>query len=103
MTWKVLPNRTGAVWPRGGEVAAIYMGKKSARFVRCRLMMHGAAADTAVTVVENVSREDERIYSGTLSGMADLVALATGPAVILFGLSPRSAVKALKTQKESRA
>ena len=27
---------------RPGEVAAIYMGKKSARFIQGRLMMHGA-------------------------------------------------------------
>ena len=27
---------------RAGEVAAIYMGKKSARFIQGRLMMHGA-------------------------------------------------------------
>lgn len=85
------------------EVAAIYMGKKSARFVQGRLMMHGAAADTPVSVVENVSHPDQRIWSGPLSRMSDLVAQATGPAVILFGLSPRIAVKALKTLKESRA
>ncbi len=86
-----------------GEVAAIYMGKKSARFVQGRLMMHGAAADTAITVVENVSRPDQRIFAGTLVRMADTVALATGPAVILLGLAPRAAGKTLKTLKESRA
>jgi uroporphyrin-III C-methyltransferase len=39
-------------------VAAIYMGKKSARFLQGRLMMHGAAPDTPVTIVENASRAD---------------------------------------------
>ena len=44
-----------------------------------------------ISVVENVSRADERIWSGTLSTLTDLVALASGPAVILFGLAPRRA------------
>ena len=31
---------------RAGEVAAIYMGKRAARFIQGRLLMHGAAANT---------------------------------------------------------
>ncbi|WP_343117380.1 uroporphyrinogen-III C-methyltransferase [Ostreiculturibacter nitratireducens] len=76
---------------RGGEVAAIYMGKKAARFLQGRLMMHGAAPETPVTLVENASRADQRIRVATL---ADLPAAAEGlggPAVILFGLAPRAA------------
>jgi siroheme synthase len=48
---------------RPGEVAAIYMGKKSARFLQGRLMMHGADPATPVTLVENVSRPEERIHA----------------------------------------
>ncbi|MGQ0609553.1 MAG: uroporphyrinogen-III C-methyltransferase [Paracoccaceae bacterium] len=88
---------------RGSEVAAIYMGKKSARFVQGRLMMHGADPATPVTVVENVSRPDQRIHAGRLSGLAEIAALATGPAVILFGLAPRAAAAALPHLKEARA
>jgi uroporphyrin-III C-methyltransferase len=88
---------------RKGEVAAIYMGKKSARFIQGRLMMHGTAADTPVTVVENLSRDDERILSATLASLPDAVAQTAGPAVILFGLAPRQAASALTTLKEARA
>lgn len=88
---------------RGGEVAAIYMGKKSARFVQGRLMMHGADPATPVTVVENVSRADQRIHAGHLSSLAETAALATGPAVILFGLAPRTAAAVLPHLKEARA
>lgn len=88
---------------RGGEVAAIYMGRKSARFVQGRLMMHGADPATPVTVVENVSRTDQRIHAGSLSTLAETAALATGPAVILFGLAPRAAAAALTHLKEARA
>ena len=80
---------------RAGEVAAIYMGKKSARFIQGRLMMHGAAGDTPVTLVENVSRADQRIHAATLATLPDAAASCDGPAVILYGLAPRAAQSAI--------
>ena len=88
---------------RAGEVAAIYMGKKSARFIQGRLMMHGASPETSVTVVENVSRADERIVAATLATLADAVAGLTGPAIVLYGLAPRRAAAALPLLKEATA
>lgn len=88
---------------RPGEVAAIYMGRKSARFVQGRLLMHGADPATPVTVVENVSRPDQRIHAGRLSTMAETAARATGPAVILFGLAPREAALSLPRLQEAQA
>lgn len=88
---------------RSGEVAAIYMGKKSARFIQGRLMMHGALPETAVTVIENVSRADERVQAATLATLPEAVAQTHGPAVILFGLSPRRAASTLASLKEARA
>lgn len=87
---------------REGEVVAIYMGKKSARFLQGRLMMHGADTDTPVTLVENVSRPDQRILACTLSTMPEAAASLEGPAVILYGLRPRRAA-ALTHLKETRA
>lgn len=81
---------------RHGEVAAIYMGKKSARFIQGRLMMHGAAADTPVTLIENVSRPEERVISTSLAALPEAAAALQGPAVILYGLAPRAAQSALK-------
>lgn len=93
---------------RPGEVAAIYMGKKSARFIQGRLIMHGAAADTPVTLVENVSRADERVLAVTLATLPEAAARLSGPAVILFGLAPRQSASAeatanLSALKEARA
>lgn len=78
---------------RPGEVAAIYMGKASARFVQGRLLMHGADRRTPVTLVENASRADERVLATTLEQLpADLAAWeATGPALTFLGLAPRDA------------
>ncbi|HMO09567.1 MAG TPA: uroporphyrinogen-III C-methyltransferase [Paracoccaceae bacterium] len=80
---------------RAGQVAAVYMGKKSARFIQGRLIMHGADPFTPVTVVENVSRTDQRITAATLSTLPAAAAGAQGPAVILLGLAPREARIAL--------
>lgn len=88
---------------RAGQVAAIYMGKKSARFIQGRLMMHGADAATPVTLVENVSRPDQRIIAATLATLPAAAEQADGPAVILLGLAPRAASLALPGLKEARA
>jgi uroporphyrin-III C-methyltransferase len=88
---------------RPGEVVAIYMGKRSARFIQGRLMMHGADPATPVTLVENVSRPDQRILAATLADLPDVAARLEGPAVILYGLAPRQAVQSLPLPKEARA
>lgn len=88
---------------RAGEVAAIYMGKKSARFLQGRLLMHGADPATPVTVVENVSRANQRIHAATLATLPAAVAEAAGPAILLYGLAPRQVVQALPQLEEVRA
>jgi len=78
------------------QVAAIYMGKKSARFVQGRLLMHGADGFTPVTIIENASRANQRIVQTTLRHMAEDIADAamTGPALTFYGLAPRAAALA---------
>lgn len=87
---------------RAGEVAAIYMGKKSARFIQGRLMMHGADPGTPVSLCENVSRPDQRILPATLATLPEVASTLTGPAIILYGLAPRHAA-ALPQLKEAQA
>ncbi|EEE36718.1 uroporphyrin-III C-methyltransferase [Rhodobacteraceae bacterium KLH11] len=86
-----------AALARTGSVAAIYMGKKSARFVQGRLIMHGADRKTPVTLVENASRPDQRILSTTLDHLPSDLATAEmhGPALTFYGLAPRDAARAL--------
>ncbi|MDN5785527.1 uroporphyrinogen-III C-methyltransferase [Pseudorhodobacter sp.] len=88
---------------RSGEVSAIYMGKKSARFIQGRLLMHGAAHDTPVSVVANVSRPDQQIIGATLATLPQAVAEANGPAIILLGLAPRAAANSLPQLQEAQA
>ncbi len=82
---------------RPGEVAAIYMGKRSARFLQGRLMMHGARPDTPVTLVVNVSRPDQSIVASRIGALAEDARNLTGPALILYGLEPRAAVSLAKS------
>jgi uroporphyrin-III C-methyltransferase len=87
--WRALARR--------GEVAAIYMGKKSARFIQGRLTLHGADPATPVTVIENASRDNQRVLSTTLANLPTDLARAgmDGPALTFYGLAPRAAAIAL--------
>ncbi len=86
-----------------GATAAIYMGVKAATFVRGRLLMHGAAADTPVTAVENASRPEQRLIATTLIELPQALAAAAphGPVMILYGLAPRAAAVAVDTMREA--
>ncbi len=84
---------------REGQVAAIYMGKKAARFIQGRLLMHGANPATPLTLVENASRPDQRVLETTLAMLPTDLAEAnlTGPALTFYGLAPRAAMAATHT------
>jgi len=77
-----------------GQVAAIYMGKRAARFIQGRLLMHGADAATPVTIIENASRTDQRIIATTLGNLEPTMSGSeiNGPAVTFLGLAPREAL-----------
>jgi len=94
-----------AVLARPGEVAAIYMGLRAARFLQGRLIMHGADRATPVTLVANASRPDQQVLATTLDRLADDLAQAelSGPVLTLFGLAPRAAEAALAELTKERA
>lgn len=82
-----------------GEAAAVYMGVRAASFLRGRLLMHGAAANTPVTAIENASRTNQKIVSGTLETLPEILEGAgiKGPAILFLGLEPRQALEAADT------
>lgn len=86
-----------------GAVAAIYMGKRAARFLQGRLLMHGAARALPVTVVENASRPDQVVRAASLIALTEAVEGLDGPAVILLGMAPRAAARTLETLQEELA
>lgn len=88
---------------RPGEVAAIYMGRAAARFLVGRLMIHGAEADTPVTVVENASRADQRRGGTTLAQLPETLDIMdpSGPVLLLLGVHPRDGAMIETTLKEA--
>ena len=73
-----------------GTAAAIYMGLKSAHFISGRLLMHGCNPQTPITIVENVSRPDQKTLASTVGSLTrDTGAIGDGPAILLLGLTPR--------------
>ncbi|WP_435137849.1 uroporphyrinogen-III C-methyltransferase [Pseudopelagicola sp. nBUS_19] len=87
-----------------GEVAAIYMGVKTARLIQGRLLMHGLDPNTPVTIVENASRPHERIIATILSRLpVDLATYCSGgPALTLLGLAPRASSKSLSNTESPK-
>lgn len=74
-----------------GSTAAIYMGVRAATFLSGRLLMHGAAAETPVTIVEKASRIDQRVVASTIGALVidiDKTGIE-GPAILFLGLTPR--------------
>ncbi len=84
-----------------GAVTAIYMGKRAARFVQGRLMMHGASHLTPVTLVAQASRHDQQIVTTTLAEMPAAASGLTGPAVILLGLAGKHAMSVSPKQEHA--
>ena len=86
--WKALAQQ--------GYRAVVYMGVGAARFIQGRLLIHGASADTPVTVVENATRPEQIVVSTSLSSLADDMAKANikGPAVLMVGYAVNKATVA---------
>ncbi|TVP72024.1 MAG: uroporphyrinogen-III C-methyltransferase [Rhodobacteraceae bacterium] len=83
-----------------GAITAIYMGKRAARFVQGRLLMHGAQAQMPVALVENASRTDQRIVATTLAQLPQDAAALAGPTIILLGLAARTAAQIPTLQEQ---
>ena len=76
-----------------GSAVAIYMGLRAARFVQGRLLLHGASPETHVTIIENASRQSEKLVRARLVDMPERISEAgiTGPVIIFIGLDAREA------------
>jgi uroporphyrin-III C-methyltransferase / precorrin-2 dehydrogenase / sirohydrochlorin ferrochelatase len=70
-----------------GATVAVYMGRSVAADVAGRLMEAGVAADTTVAVVENASRDDRRLFHGTLAQLPTLAGRddLAGPVMVIIG------------------
>ncbi len=74
-----------------GDTLVQYMGGREATATARRLLALGHAPETPVIVVENCSREDERIRHLQLSGLEQGLTECSGPVLVMIGpaLAPR--------------
>ncbi len=88
---------------RSGNVFAVYMGIRAARFMQGHLLMQGAAAHTPVSIVEDVSRPTQRIIAATLGTLVTQLTQyeMTGPAILLYGLEPQQARAAARSCQQA--
>ena len=71
-----------------GSVAVMYMGRSASSFVQNRLLQHDSDPKTPVTIVENASRQNQRIVNATLNTLSETIdrEKINGPIIVLFGL-----------------
>ena len=69
------------------QTLVVYMGLKSLPAFTKQLMAHGADPATPAAVIDNGTREEQRVITASLAGLAGEVAEAdlSGPAVIIIG------------------
>lgn len=74
-----------------GDTLVQYMGGREATATARRLLALGHAPETPVIVVENCSRDDERIRHLQLSGLEQGLTECSGPVLVMIGpaLAPR--------------
>ena len=78
-----------AAMSRNKDRFAVYMGVGASPMIQTRLIDAGMSGDTAVTIVENASRENEKIVETTLENLGHIVKSTpvNGPAVLMIGYS----------------
>lgn len=82
-----LDSVDGSSLARERQTLAIYMGVSQVAIVEQTLLQHGLAPDTPVAVIENGSRVEQRVLSGTLAGLTQRVrdAAIVSPALLVVG------------------
>ena len=81
----------------GGHTYVVYMGASEAASVRDRLLDAGVDPTTPVAIVENGTRPDERVSTGSLADLARLASPhsssgGAGPSLIIVGAAAARAV-----------
>lgn len=77
-------------WPalaQERQTLAVYMGVSELGTLQERLLAHGRAPGTPFALVENGSRPEQRVVTGTLGRLADLAAVheVRSPALLILG------------------
>jgi uroporphyrin-III C-methyltransferase / precorrin-2 dehydrogenase / sirohydrochlorin ferrochelatase len=79
-----------AALAKPGQAFAIYMGVNAAGDIAARLLDAGIAPSTPVTIVENGTLENERVFVTSIGGVWETLTIkgVVGPAILYVGLAP---------------
>ena len=61
------------------------MGLKESPNIQKNLLDNGMRADMPVAIIENGTRQEQKVFRGGLSDLASLASVATSPALIVVG------------------
>ena len=69
------------------QTLAIYMGVIKSPHIQAQLLKHGRGADTPVAIIENGTRKNQRVVTGKLGELADLIERHSiiSPALLIIG------------------
>ncbi|HEX5791633.1 MAG TPA: siroheme synthase CysG [Rheinheimera sp.] len=84
------PDGTEPDWhsmSKSNQTLVIYMGLMKAGHIQQQLISAGRNSDTPVAIIENGTRREQRIVSGTLQNLAELVQQqqVSSPALLIIG------------------
>ncbi len=77
-------------WPalaQERQTLAVYMGVAELESLRAKLLAHGRAADTPFALIENGSRAEQRVVTGTLADLPEQARIhdVRSPALLILG------------------
>ncbi|MEH6730829.1 MAG: siroheme synthase CysG [Pseudoalteromonas distincta] len=72
---------------KANQTLAIYMGVIKSPHIQSELLKHGRKADTPVAIIENGTRKNQRVVTGQLGELADLIERNSiiSPALLIIG------------------
>jgi uroporphyrin-III C-methyltransferase/precorrin-2 dehydrogenase/sirohydrochlorin ferrochelatase len=97
------PEIDWASLARGDRTLVVYMGLSNAADIADRLRAAGLAARTPVAVVQNGTRSDQRVSTGTLDDLGALAAAHAGQGPALLVIGDVAAYAAVEHSENERA
>ncbi|WP_413285236.1 uroporphyrinogen-III C-methyltransferase [Vibrio sp. MA40-2] len=75
-------------WPslaQTNHTLVFYMGLKQCKNIQTRLITNGLSSETSCAIIENGTRDTQKVYTGTLENLPQLAEKAQSPALIIIG------------------
>ncbi|BAC96949.1 uroporphyrinogen-III methylase [Vibrio vulnificus YJ016] len=75
-------------WPslaQANNTLVFYMGLKQCRYIAEKLLENGLDASTSCAIIENGTRREQRVLTGSLTQLPELATQAISPALIVVG------------------